>query len=97
MIMSENGTIPKQENPVVKILEQVLADARVGKVVGLALVAQGPQGQLLPALSGPNLAELFFAVSILSDMTKAQIMNPQPRGGIIPARGQVPPFKGFKG
>lgn len=98
--MSQNGEPEligqQQQNPVLKLLERVMVDAKAGKFAGIAFVAVSTNGQLINGCAGPSLSDLFVATSILQDTLKVQIANPQPRGGLVKATGPIPPMPGLK-
>jgi hypothetical protein len=64
-------------NPVVQLLEQLLADARANRIASLGVVAVNTQGGVAPLYAGPHRCELYTAAAmlqqrILHDLTQTR-------------------------
>jgi hypothetical protein len=82
--MSEamNGSapiLPKMAiiNPVVDLLEKVLADARAGKWAAVAVICANQQGAVLTAYAGDRRGDLHLGSALLSNGLLAEIANPK--------------------
>ena len=73
-------------NPIVTMLEQLLVEARAGRVSTLGVVVVNPTGGVAAPFLGPQICELYTGTGMLQGRIMRQIEEPQKRSSIIPAR-----------
>jgi hypothetical protein len=70
-------------NPIIQLLEQLLADAKANRIATLGAIAINSQGAVLPVYAGGHRCELYTAAAMLQQRILADLT--QPRSHIIRA------------
>ena len=73
-------------NPCIQLLENMLAEAKAGKLSSIAVIGITPQSAVATAYAGGQRGDMFVGTAILADALLAEIKGPQKRPTIIPAR-----------
>lgn len=71
--------VPVGNPDVVGLLERVLADARAGRVVAVAIVFSGGPGSMQAGAAGGHPAELFMGCSAIQNMLLASVQGNGPK------------------
>ena len=72
-------------NPCVQLLENMLADAKIGKLTSVAVVAITPQSGIVNAYAGGQRGDLLVGTLLLQDRIKDDIKGPQTRSPLVRA------------
>lgn len=73
-------------NPCVGLLENMLADAKAGRVTSVAVISILSGGQVASGYAGAQRGDLFLGAALLQDSLLTSIKGPPTRPAIIPAR-----------
>jgi hypothetical protein len=74
------------QNPIIKVLEDLLANAKMGQLDSLAIVAVNSVGGIAPIIVGGRKGDMYAGVGMLSTLLLNSMMNPQ-QSRILPVRG----------
>lgn len=78
------GKIPVV-SPAVEVLERVLAEAKAGRVVSVAMVMVDPNGGVATPWAGPQIPQMYLGAGMLQSRIIRSIEAPA-KSAIIPAR-----------
>ena len=74
----------RQMNPVVKLLEDVLAQARTGLVTTVAVIAVDPKHAIMTAYAGGQTGDIYVGTGLLQNRALHDIANPpRPQSAIL--------------
>jgi nicotinamide mononucleotide (NMN) deamidase PncC len=73
-------------NPVVDLLESLLAEARAGRITSIAAVAVAGLAGVATPWAGSQIGDIFVGAAMLQSRIMRQMEEPQKRPTIIPAR-----------
>lgn len=81
--------LPGLNGPVVSatvmMLEQVLAEAKAGRVTSIAMVMVDPSGGVATPWCGPQLPQIYLGAGMMQSRIIRSLESP-PKSSIIPAR-----------
>lgn len=73
-------------NPVVQVLEKLLADVRAGSVSSVGLIAITPAGQVGAMYAGQQRADIYVGADLLKTRMLDEMRTPPSQSPIIRAR-----------
>ena len=76
-------------NPLVKMLEEVLAEVKAGRMTSVAIIGITPAGGVATPMIGDRMADMYMGAAMVQRHIMEQILNPPRRPAIIPARPLV--------
>lgn len=85
---TELPPLPQMQNPVIRLLEDFLAQAKAGNVVAVACVAINQQRGVANAYAGLLHGDLYVGSGMLQARLLAEIMHPQSRSSIVRVPGR---------
>lgn len=74
-------------NPCVQLLENMLSEAKAGKLTSIAVVAVTQQSAMVNAYAGGQRGDLLVGTLLLQDRIKDDIKSPQARSPLVLAKG----------
>jgi hypothetical protein len=76
--MNGNGAMPQIElsNPIVEMIERLLADAKAGRISSIGIVAVTPQAQVAAFPVGMQIGDIYLGAGLLQKRILHQIDPP---------------------
>lgn len=89
--MSEvNGAAPKVDPTIIQALEQSLARAKAGKLIGVLIINVPADGQNDAVAAGRGMMEMYSGAGIAMRRIEGAMTGAGQKPSIIPARGMPP-------
>ena len=73
-------------SPCVQLLENMMAEAKAGRITSIAVIAITQTAQVASGFAGGQRGELYVGAGILQRRLLAEIEGPPVKSSIIPAR-----------